>query len=189
MDVNSLIFDTLRQLDSDVMLYVLYVGAAIGLLILLALIIPKRQAKYKAREYLFTKPEWRFASALQSAVQHDWLMMGKVRIADLLAVESDPKLDRGDWMRAFSRISQKHIDYVLVDPGSGRVECCIELDDASHNRKDRIERDVFVNAAFDQADLPLLRIPTESHYDPHMLREQIKDAVKGRSKRASKKKK
>lgn len=189
MDVISLIFDTLRQLDSDVMLYV---GAAIGLLILLALIkrlIPKRQAKYKSREYLFTKPEWRFANALQSAVQHDWLMMGKVRIADIIAVENDPRLERGDWMRAFSRISQKHIDYVLVDPRSGRIECCIELDDASHNRKDRIKRDVFVNAAFDQADLPLLRIPTQSHYDPHMLREQIKDAAKGRSKRASKKKK
>lgn len=138
----------------------------------------RRKARYKSQRFLFTKTEWHFAQTLQDAIQSDWLMMGKVRIADLLAVERHPKVSKSDWFRAFTKISSKHIDYVLVSPKTGIIECCIELDDPSHNRKDRIERDVFVNAAFEQAGLPLLRIPTEKHYDALALRKQIMAVAK-----------
>lgn len=156
------------------------IAMAIALIILVAiykLLTRRRRAKYVPRAYLFTKTEWVFAKVLFAATRDNWLMMGKVRIADLLAVERNPKLNKSDWMRAFSKISSKHIDYVLVDPKSGRVVCCIELDDASHSRKDRIERDVFVNAAFKQAGVPLLRIPTAKHYDQNQLFHNIRNAV------------
>ncbi|GAB2714875.1 DUF2726 domain-containing protein [Halomonas garicola] len=158
-------------------------GGVLALMLLIALIkrlIPKRRARYRAHEFLFTQAEWRFAGALQEAIGSDWLLMGKVRIADLLAVERDPRLPRGEWLRAFSRISQKHIDYVLVDPQSGRVMCCIELDDASHERQDRLKRDRFVNAAFAQAGVPLLRIPTARRYEAQALREHIQAAIRER---------
>lgn len=159
-------------------------GAVLALMLLIALIkrlIPKRRARYRAHEFLFTQTEWRFAEALQEAVGNDWLLMGKVRIADLLAVERDPRLPKGEWLRAFSRISQKHIDYVLVDPESGRVMCCIELDDATHEREDRHKRDRFVNAAFAQAGVPLLRIPTARRYEAQALREHIQAVIRERS--------
>jgi hypothetical protein len=62
---------------------------------------------------------------------------------------------------------------VLTCPTTGRVCCCLELDDTSHNRKDRIERDVFVNGAFEQAGVPLLRVPTQKYYDIQKLRQSI----------------
>lgn len=158
-------------------------GAVLALMLLIALIkrlSPKRRARYRAHEFLFTQAEWRFARALQEAIGSDWLLMGKVRIADVLAVERDPRLPKGEWLRAFSRISQKHVDYVLVDPQSGRVMCCIELDDASHERQDRHKRDRFVNAAFAQAGVPLLRIPTARRYEAQALREPIQAAIRER---------
>ncbi|GAA3904409.1 hypothetical protein GCM10022228_13330 [Halomonas cibimaris] len=139
-----------------------------------------RRARYQTRNYLFTRAEWRFARALQKAVGDDWLLMGKVRIADVLAVEHDPRLPRGEWLRAFSRISQKHVGYVLVDPESGRVACCIELDDATHGRRERIRRDAFVNAAFAQAGMPLLRIPTAKQYAVPVLQKKIRSAIRAR---------
>ena len=133
----------------------------------------RRQPRYIPREYLFTATEWRFAQALQAAIGREYFMMGKVRIADLLAVESHPKIKRSDWMSRFAKISSKHIDFVLIDPETGKVVCCIELDDKSHQRADRIERDIFVNGAFKQAGVPLLRIPTQSSYDIQALQRDI----------------
>lgn len=173
-------------LNSPWMWGVLALLAVIVILAIIKRLIPKRRARYRAQGYLFTKTEWHFAQTLQVAIRQDWLMMGKVRIADLLAVVRDPKLDRGEWLRAFSRISQKHIDYVLVDPESGHVACCIELDDPSHERQDRIQRDIFVNAAFAQAGLPLLRIPTAKHYDPQALRQHIHTAIQRRPQKGNK---
>jgi len=66
---------------------------------------------------------------------------------------------------------------VLCHPGTLVPEVCIELDDPSHNRPDRIERDIFVNAAFDAADLPLLRIPTEPSYRARDIRDMIDEVV------------
>lgn len=161
-------------------------AGVVALALLIALIkrllqTSKRRARYRAQTYLFTKSEWHFAAALQQAIGDDWLMMGKVRIADLLAVERDPRLEQGERLRAFSRISQKHIDYVLVSPEDGRVVFCIELDDPSHNRRDRIKRDDFVNAAFAQAGVALLRIPTARRYEARVLRRQIRAAITERS--------
>ena len=46
------------------------------------------------------------------------------------------------WAQAWrNRIHAKHIDFVLCDPGNLQPILCIELDDPSHNRPDRIERD------------------------------------------------
>lgn len=137
-----------------------------------------RHAVYDPQSYLFTKSEWSFACVLRKAIRHDWLLMGKVRIADILAVRKRKTMKEGEWMRAFARISQKHIDYVLVDPASGRIVCCIELDDPSHERPERVKRDIFVNSAFQEAGVPLLRIPTAPHYDVKKLRRQIREAVR-----------
>ena len=53
----------------------------------------------------------------------------------------------------------------------------IELDDVSHERPERIERDKFVNRAFESADMPLLRIPVEPSYRAREIRELIEDAL------------
>lgn len=121
---------------------------------------------YVARGQLVTKPELKFYKSLVKAVQDDFEIFAMVRIADLLRVESGvPK--RRKWL---NKILAKHIDFVLCDPGTLEPIVCIELDDVSHNRKDRIERDIFVNQAFKSAELPLLRIPTQSKYRAREIR-------------------
>ena len=92
-----------------------------------------------------------------------------VRIADLLRVEKGAA-NRRKWL---NKILAKHIDFVLCDPGSLRPIICIELDDRSHERPDRIERDAFVDHAFESAELPLLRIKVQKTYPPREVRELI----------------
>ena len=128
---------------------------------------------YEARGQLVTKSELRFYKSLLKAVQDDWEIFAMVRIADLLRVEKGNQ-QRRKWL---NKILAKHIDFVLCDPGSLQPIVCIELDDPSHNRPDRIERDIFVNSAFEAAELPLLRIPTQPKYLSREIRELIESVL------------
>ncbi len=148
-------------------------GIAVALILLLRTWAGPERMPYIARGQLVTKSELRFYKALVKAVQDDWEIFAMVRIADLLRVEKGHKNHR-KWL---NKILAKHIDFVLCHPGTLVPEVCIELDDPSHNRPDRIERDIFVNAAFDAADLPLLRIPTEPSYRARDIRDMIDDVV------------
>ncbi|MDG1875129.1 MAG: DUF2726 domain-containing protein [Mariniblastus sp.] len=151
----------------------------IGLAVFFALVLLMRiwaspgRLPYVARGQLVTKTELRFYKSLSKAVQDDWEIFAMVRIADLLRVEKGEK-HRRKWL---NKILAKHIDFVLCDPGSLEPIVCIELDDPSHNRKERIERDIFVNDAFKSADLPLLRIPTQPKYLSREIRELIDDVT------------
>lgn len=124
---------------------------------------------YIPRERLVTKAELRFYKSLRKAVLDDWEVFAMVRIADILRVRKDIKNRRG-WV---NKILAKHIDFVLCDPNSLEIVMGIELDDSSHQRADRIERDKFVDAAFESAGIPLLRVPVRSKYLAREVRELI----------------
>ena len=127
----------------------------LGLAILAALILLMqiwalpRNLPYLARGQLVTKSELKFYKSLSKAVQDDFQIFAMVRIADLLRVEKNNK-HRRKWL---NKILAKHIDFVLCDPGTLKPLVCIELDDVSHQRPDRIERDKFVNQAFKSAHI------------------------------------
>lgn len=131
---------------------------------------------YERRKDFFSPAELNFDQVLRLAVKDKYRIMGKVRVADLLQVRSG--VARKDRPSAQNKINGKHIDFVLIDPKSCQVACCIELDDKSHDRKDRVARDVFLNKAFDAAKLPLLRIPCKRTYQPDQLSKLIARAAK-----------
>jgi hypothetical protein len=58
----------------------------------------------------------------------------------------------------------------------------IELDDNSHKRADRVDRDEFVEHAFDAAGLPLLRIPVRANYNTSELGALFRQALELRRK-------
>ena len=128
---------------------------------------------YVRRGPLVTRSELKFYRALKHAVKERWTIMAMVRIADLLAVRSGtPK-----HLAWFNRIACKHVDFVLCDPETLEPRLAIELDDESHQRPDRQERDEFVNAAFAAAGFPLARFPTANDYDVDSIRNQIQGKI------------
>ena len=95
--------------------------------------------------------------------------MTKVRVADL--VEMNPKLKGKDFWKHFKKISQTHIDFVLLDPNSFETIMAIELDDNSHlNRK---EADALKNQVFQEINIPLLRVKTQKRYSTTELMNNI----------------
>lgn len=109
--------------------------------------------------------------ALQAAIGARCEICPKVRIADLIAVEKGGS--RKARTIALNRIAAKHVDFVLADPSTMRVQCAVELDDSSHDRRDRRQRDRFVDRAFEKAGVPLVRIRAQGRYDVQALREAL----------------
>jgi hypothetical protein len=158
----------------DVLMWIVG-GILIAYVVMMAL-SGARKFPYAAQASLFTKAEQVFLRTLERSVSSmPYRVYGKVRIADLLRVSAKPN-SRQFW-HWFRQISSKHVDYVLVDRNTFRPVAVLELDDASHNRKDRRKRDVFVNTAFESAGIPIIRVPWSKQYSADALRQQIDQAI------------
>ncbi len=132
---------------------------------------------YKAAPALFTPAEQLFLSSLETALHGVPVkIFGKVRIADILKVR--PGLAKSDYQGAFSKISAKHVDFVLVNPLTTAPLLIIELDDSTHEAHHRKVRDAFVDEAMYQAQIPILHVPLRQRYDENNLRTQIVEILR-----------
>lgn len=109
------------------------------------------------RRYLLTGNELYFYLQLKPIADKLGLsVITKVRMADLV----EPNYRRNDraYYYFFNRVKAKHVDFALCKPDNLHVELLIELDDPSHEREDRQERDEFVESVYEETGYNLLRL-------------------------------
>lgn len=148
------------------------VGLALAVAaVLLFLHAPPRYVRQKT---LFSPAELAFLRALEGAVGANNRIFAKVRLGDV--VTPGGKTASRRWWCAFTKVSSKHLDYVLVDRRTGAIKLAIELDDKSHRQKQRRVRDAFVNRVCAQAGVPLLRLPAAGRYEREELRARLDQA-------------
>lgn len=70
------------------------------------------------------------------------------------------------------------IDYKKYYKANCRIKLCIELDDSTHNKKARIERDEFINKLFKDLEINLLRYPVYQIYYKETLKRKIQEVMK-----------
>lgn len=126
---------------------------------------------YERSGPLFTAAERAFLAVLDRAAGDDFLIFGKVRLADLL--KPSKGLPRQQFLQALNRVTSKHVDFVLCDPDTYEIVAAIELDDRSHGSQNARSRDEFKNGALTAAGIPLLRVPVRRSYDVAELRDQL----------------
>lgn len=146
---------------------------------LLNLLRGERKAEsfpYRLRDDLLSPAELSFYHVLSSAAGSKAAICVKIGMADVLYV-SRPHENAG----YRNRIDRKHIDFLLCDPATMKPLLAVELDDASHQRRDRQARDAFVEKAFQAAGLPLLRIPVRRQYDPREVAAQVEPFLTGQA--------
>lgn len=114
----------------------------------------KSQYAYKAKPYLMTYVENKCYHALVQAVGETCYVFPQVHLSAII----DHKVEGQSWKGAFSHINQKSVDFVLCDKRYLSPKLAIELDDRTHERPDRIDRDGEVERVLEQAGLPLLRL-------------------------------
>ena len=123
---------------------------------------------YERQSALFTPAERSFLGVLDQAVAGRYRVFGKVRIADVANVRVTA--NRSTRQRAFNKISAKHFDFLLCDPGDLSFVCAIELDDKSHAQDKRKTRDGFVDNVCAAMRLPLLHFPAKPGYTVDSIR-------------------
>lgn len=129
---------------------------------------------YRKKDYFFSQAERSFYAVLMKAVAGEFVVLAKVRLADILYIEKGT----GAWQSFFNRIQSKHIDFVLCTPVLIQPVLVIELDDRSHDREDRRKRDGFADDALAAAGLPILHVPARRTYSPVELKAGMEERLR-----------
>ncbi len=124
---------------------------------------------YRIRDDFLSPAEFSYYRVLKSVLGARATVCTKVRLADILFVA------RPHENQAYlNRISSKHVDFLLCDSSTMTPVVAIELDDASHKREDRRQRDEFVDNALHAAGLPLVRVPPQHDYTQEEIIAQLR---------------
>jgi very-short-patch-repair endonuclease len=156
----------------DPWMAVLWGAGSAGILVLIWVIRHFRQptVHVEAVETLLTAAEQKFYEALDAAIDGRFVILSKVRVADLLIVSSANGTAR---YRVFRSIACKHVDFVLAEAENLHPIAAIELDDSSHQRADRRLRDQLLDDLFEKAAFPVLRFRTAATYNPRLIEERV----------------
>lgn len=133
---------------------------------------PAEQFHYRRRLALFTAAERSFAGVLDQVLDGRYRVYGKVRVADL--IEPLPSKDRRIWKKSFNRISAKHFDFVICNSSDLVPVVVLELDDSSHQKAKRQQRDEMLQQICQQVKLPLIRVPAQKGYKLADVEEYLK---------------
>lgn len=107
---------------------------------------------YQARPLLTKREHQEYLKLKQYADARGWLICPKVRVYDLI----EPKKGTGKYQELKNKIQSKHVDFVLVDPELNVIGV-LELDDSTHDREDRKQRDSFVRNALEGAGITMIQ--------------------------------
>ncbi|MFN8529028.1 MAG: DUF2726 domain-containing protein [Anaerolineae bacterium] len=125
---------------------------------------------YELQQHFLTPAELRFYGVLRRVVGNRAAICPKVRIGDVFWVNVQ---DKRTLIGYSNKVNRKHVDFLICDFDTMRPLMGIELDDSSHQREDRQERDAFVDGVFNAAKVPLLHIPVQHTYSATELNAQL----------------
>jgi len=136
--------------------------------------IKKSTYRYFAKNAIMTERENKFFKQLNEILGNKWFVIPQVHLSALL----NHKVKGQNWKAAFRHINGKSVDYVLLSKETMKPICAIELDDSTHNHKNRVERDAEVERIFAEAKLPLARFKNPEKLSRQDIVNTIVTAIK-----------
>src|SRR5450756_1100060 len=130
---------------------------------------------YVLKRYLMSPAERSFFGVLEQVTDSSkYYIFPQASLNNLVTVEKGT----GSYQTYHNKVDRKSVDFVLFDRNAISPVLAIELDDSSHDREDRQERDAFVDGVLAKAGLPLLHARTQTAYDPKQLAASISEAIR-----------
>lgn len=134
----------------------------------------KTPYKYTKQNFLISRPEHEFFNILVELFSDQYHIFTQVHLPTII----DHKVPGQDWKPAFSHINGKSVDFVICDKTYIKPLLAIELDDKSHERQDRIERDSEVERMLQEAGMPLIRFENHGNFNTEEIRNRILEKLK-----------
>lgn len=116
---------------------------------------------YVLNKSILTDAELTFYKALVPHIYDTNIILAKVSLKDIFHIG---KGVGKEYMVYFNKISRKHVDFLICDKHTLAPLYAIELDDSSHMKKSRQDRDIFVDGLYAHAGLKLIHIKTKYEY-------------------------
>lgn len=124
--------------------------------------------KYIKCEYLLTKTELKFYRILKQITNKlGYSLFCQVSLYQIVKNKS---------FKDFNKIKSKSIDFVITQENC-KILLCIELDDKTHQKQERIKRDNFLNELFKELKIKFLRIQVQNYYNIEELENKIKESL------------
>ncbi len=124
---------------------------------------------YVKKKYLLTQSERKLFAILNESFSQQYYIFPQIHIASIINVKSGTR----EWQKYFNKIIRKSNDFTIFDKVNISPLLAIELDDITHDREDRIERDGFVDSAFNAAGIPIKHIKTVDLDNPEKIKIEI----------------
>lgn len=134
-----------------------------------------KKYQYRRKSFFMSPAEHDCFDALIVAVGNDYYIFGQVHLPTIV----NHKIYGQNYHGAFRHIDEKSVDFVLCDKNYISPKLAIELDDKSHERPDRQERDREVQSILKNAGIPLLRLENHGRFNSDELAQKIKEAIGG----------
>lgn len=123
---------------------------------------------YSKKEYLLTQQELKFYKLLKMITDKNNLnLFSQVTLYEIV---------RNKEIKDFNKIKSKSIDFVITDVNC-KIKICIELDDVTHIKENRQQRDKFIDELFKQLDIKIIRIPVQNYYNLQDIEQKIKESL------------
>ncbi len=136
--------------------------------------VSKPNYRYNKKSFLITRAEHEFFDILVEVLGNQYYVFPQIHLIDML----DNKVVGQNWKGAFSHINQKSVDYVICDKAYIKPLLAIELDDRSHEREDRKDRDGNVEQILKDAGMPLLRFGNNGSFNKEEIKHLILEKLK-----------
>ena len=127
---------------------------------------------YRTNRRFLTPAEHSFFLVTQKVLGEQYMVCPQVSLSALFWIN-----DPSSFGAAFNRIARKRVDFVVCDALTMKILFGVELDDSSHKRAARMERDEFVNNVFQAADLPLIHVRVKESYSTAELKNLFDKAL------------
>lgn len=121
------------------------------------------QIKSTKKVYLATENEKKLFYCLQKVLKQRYYVHCQTSLIALSEPEESKQL-------AWS----KRVDFVITEKDT-KIVAVIELDDLSHNKEDRVQRDKYVNKLLEEKH-PLIRIQSSKFYEPKYVASRLEEA-------------
>lgn len=165
-----------------------YFLLALAILVLAAFLLSLRSSlrrqfglPYVVDETLFTPAQRAFKAALERAVGKDYVVYGRVRVADVVGLR--PRLSRRDRERALDRLGERLFDFLVCRRDTMAIHCAVNLAPRSRLRR-QPGRDV-LNRICAAAGLPFVRFRETDVYSVVEIEEAVFAAVQARHAKAA----
>lgn len=122
----------------------------------------KQELKYQfvRKQFIMSAAENDLYRVLQEVVGSNFVIVPQAHLSVFL----DHRVKGQSWQGALSTIQRKSVDFLICSHTYYNPLVAIELDDSSHQREDRVERDTKVDQICETAGMPLIHIRWQQNY-------------------------